>query len=165
MSDIKATVEELDRNSRISTAKFLLVALREWPSLLAELRRLWAIEEAAVRYRDMVKRGAGSRDLLELMEKTDAAEAALFAAQGPKPCKARRTWCGEGDSNPHSPLGLTDFKSDPRFPALSRTRSASPVASGSAGDSARRNARCTVATTGPSVGGFVARVCGQGREL
>lgn len=63
--DIKATVEELDRLERAfkdsitpngcdqgASLAFGDALHEHYPSLLAELRRLWAIEEAAVRYRE-----------------------------------------------------------------------------------------------------------------
>jgi len=91
VSDIKATVEELDRNSRISTAKFLLVALREWPSLLAELRRCWAIEEAAVSLREAseayqeLKMSADMAAVNYANRRNAVAREDLFAALPPRP--------------------------------------------------------------------------------
>lgn len=104
--DIKATVEELERLSHKAEppswsdrcSKFppdpafldymppkdreFVVKLRNaLPSLLAELRRLWAIEEAAVRYRD--KFDGSCKGYCSVMDELSTRDA-LFAALPPR---------------------------------------------------------------------------------
>ena len=82
MSDIKATVEELERSHAADEdTLFCTLAMNAWPSLLAELRRLLAIEEAAVRYRD--KFDGSCKGYCSVMDELSTRDA-LFAALPPR---------------------------------------------------------------------------------
>lgn len=93
--DIKATVAELvakwgDASKDCEEADaFVDQLVASWPSLLAELRRLWAIEEAALALRE-----AYNADKWCLFDEDEAA-AALFAALPPRPCRGPETSGGE----------------------------------------------------------------------
>jgi len=88
VSDIKATVDYIEQlRVEDDDDAFPIALLKAWPSLLAELRRCWAIEEAARRYRealDVFNRQFVDRACPELaMAKQDACNA-LFAALPPR---------------------------------------------------------------------------------
>jgi len=64
--------------SRYNDGPLIAATRNALPALLAELRRLWHIEEAAVRYRDIVKHPVSYVSLIATMKSAEAAESALF---------------------------------------------------------------------------------------